>query len=282
MAPTETVPKEFRCAATGKALYMPVITTEGIAYSYQALFEMFMRSEAAPICLVTKTPMHFLPNVCVPLHHFMWDQYRTAMRARRTEDESAMWERFGIPMPALSTTPDDDGDEGFLDEFQCAVSGELAYEPCALSSGSIVSAYCVPQSGFKKDPDRLVACALYNQVPKKSITLEAMIRDKFPKEYSQRANELAKQGIMAKKIESTPYTPDPTEYVHLGIGCDGCGIWPVRGTAWEDANCPESIGFHLCNPCYQLGYHRRVITGRFNQTHMPKHKMVEMRCAELA
>merc|ERR1712232_1466933 len=187
-----------------------------------------------------------------------------------------MGEVFGNAMPQLATAPDDEGDEGFLEEFQCVVSGELAYEPCALSSGSIVSAYCIPEGGFKKDPDRLIACALHQQVPKRSTTLEAMIRDKFPQEYSQRANDLAEEGIQPKNVEQTELFTDPEEYVHIGLGCDGCGMFPIRGTAWEDKNCPEVVGFHLCDKCYKLGYHRRVITGKFNQTHMPKNRMVEV------
>jgi len=277
MAPkggSENVPKEFRCAATGKALYLPVITTDGIAYSYAALFEMFMQAEGQPICKVTKEIINFFPAVCQPLHHFMWDQYRSSMRSRRTEEEAAMWEKFGIGLPNITTAPEDEGDEGFLEEFECVVSGEMAYEPCALSSGSIVSAYCVPEDGFKKDPNRLIACALYGQAPKKSATLEAMIRDKFPKEYSQRASELAKAGIMTKKRESKPLDFDPQSYIHMGLGCDGCGIWPIRGRAWTSTQCPESVGFHLCEDCYTYGYNKRVITGRFNQSHMPNHKMV--------
>lgn len=29
-----------------------------------------------------------------------------------------------------------DGDAGLLEELECVVSGELAYEPCVLSSGT--------------------------------------------------------------------------------------------------------------------------------------------------
>mmetsp|Transcript_54401 Transcript_54401/g.122360 ORF Transcript_54401/g.122360 Transcript_54401/m.122360 type:complete len:288 (-) Transcript_54401:133-996(-) len=278
--PAETIPKEFRCAATGKALYMPVITTDGIAYSYAALFEMFMApQDGMPICKVTQEPIRFFPGVCLPLHHFMLSEYRTSMRGRKQQDEADMFEKFGLPMPSVTDEPEEEGDAGFLEEFECAVSSELAYEPCALSSGTIVSAYVVPEAGFKKDPDRLVACALHGQAPKKSATLEAMIKAKFPREYSQRANDLAKQGIQAtgKNATGTYNQFDPDSHVFWGCGCDGCGMWPIVGSAWEDADCPDRTGFHLCDGCYKFGYHRRVITGKFNQNHMPKHVMKEMR-----
>jgi len=274
----ETIPKEFRCAATGKALYMPVITTEGVAYSYAALFEMFMTAQGLPLCKATEEPIRFFPGVCLPLHHFMMSEFRTSMRGRKQQDEADMFEKFGLSMPNVSEAPDDEGDEGVLEEFQCVVSGELAYEPCALSSGSIVSAYCVPEGGFKKDPDRLVACALHGQAPRKCLALEAMIKAKFPKEYAQRANELAKQGVQTtgKYATGTYNQFEPDSYIFWGIGCDGCGLWPIVGKAWYDADCPDKVGFHLCDPCYKFGYHRRVITGKFNQNHMPKHTMKEM------
>merc|ERR1712137_1318033 len=104
-----------------------------------------------------------------------------------------MQEKFGFPLPGVSEAPEEDGDGGFLEEFQCAVSRELAYEPCCLSSGTIVSAYCIPEKGFVKDPDRLTACALHNQAPKKSAALEFVIKDKFPQEYAQRAMTLPRK-----------------------------------------------------------------------------------------
>mmetsp|Transcript_14323 Transcript_14323/g.36591 ORF Transcript_14323/g.36591 Transcript_14323/m.36591 type:complete len:285 (-) Transcript_14323:76-930(-) len=273
------VPKEFRCASTGKALYMPVVTLQGVAYSYVALFEMLASPKGGVAkCKVTQEPIYFLPAVCLPLHHFLMAEYKQTMKGRARQDEADMQEKFGKQLPAVSDAPDDDTDEGHEEALECVVSHELVYEPCVLSSGSLVSAYCIPEGGFKKDPDRLVACALHNQAPKKCVALETMIKTQFPQLYSQRAMDLAKQGIQpnGKHAKGTCKEFDPSDYVFWGLGCDGCGIWPVRGSAWEDADCPESTGYHLCGACYEVGYHRRSITGRLKQTHLPKHKMVEM------
>lgn len=256
---------------------MPVITTEGVAYSFAALFEMFMSAQGGlPLCKATQEPIRFFPGVCLPLHYFMMSEFRTSMRGRKQQDEADMFEKFGLPMPAHAEAPEDESDGGWMELFQCVVSEELVYEPCALSSGSIVSAYSVPEGGFKKDPDRLVACALHGQAPKNCLALEAMIKTKFPKEYGQRANDLAKQGIQATAKHATgsynQFAQD--EYIYWGLGCDGCGLWPIVGKAWTDADCPDKAGFHLCDSCYKFGYHRRVITGKFNQNHMPKNQMV--------
>ncbi|CAJ1431408.1 unnamed protein product [Effrenium voratum] len=212
---------------------------------------------------------HLLPPVRARLHHFMLDIYKKDLKGRKAIEESIL-AAFNLKAPVVSEAPDEEGDEGFLEEFSCPVSGELAVSPCCLSSGTIVSAHCVPRGGFKKDPNRLVACGLHGQAPIKSEVLELMIRTKFPSQY---------KALEAKKA-SVELVPQPTcgdfaadEHVHLGLGCDGCGLWPIRGAAYEDVDCRSSTGFHLCQACYDLGYHKRVLGGRFNQGHMPKNSM---------
>jgi hypothetical protein len=208
----------------------------------------------------------------------MMDEFKNAMKSRQQQDQADMWEKFGLQMPQVSNAPDEDGDDGFLEDFECAVSKELAYEPCCLSSGTIVSAFAIPEQGFKKDPDRLVACALHGQKPKKCDVLEAMIKAKFPKEYSQRAADLAKEGIQAS-LENATGTCDAfpqDDFIYWGLGCDGCGIWPIRNMAWYDADIKDKTEFHLCDACMKFGYNKRTITGKFNQQRMPKNKMLEV------
>ena len=38
-------------------------------------------------------------------------------------------------------------------------------------------------------------------------------------------------------------------YVHFGVGCDGCGEYPISGRAYRCTECPEEIGFDLCEAC---------------------------------
>lgn len=271
---SQKIPAPFRCAKTGDLLYMPVITTDGIQYSYFALFDMFMKAQNQPICVVTQNPIDFFPGVCVALHHYLYDEFKGDTRARGQEDTRLLQEKYGLDMPDISQRPDDDSDEGFMEEMFCIIDNELAYEPCCLSSGSIVSAHNIPEAGFRKDPDRLVACALHYQKPKKSATLEAMIKDRFPRDYADRGREVPPAPTFTDEDRMIKHDPDAE--VHIGVGCDGCGIWPIRGPAWVDEDCPENVGFQLCNACYELGYHRRVLTGRFNQTHKPNNRMVPL------
>lgn len=275
MAPSDPWPDEFRCAATGKLLYLPVITLHGVAYSYVALFEMFTKAQGLPICKVTKEPIYFLPSVCLPLHHHLLAEYKGPMKGRRQQDELEMTEKFGLPLPNVSEAPEEEGDAGFLEEFQCVVSKELAYEPCALSSGSIVSAYCVPKGGFNKDPDRLVACALHGQAPRRSEALETMIKMRFSVEYAERGMTLASEGLVGDDhADGSCKDFSSDDNIHWGLGCDGCGLWPIRGEAWFDVDCRDKAGFHLCAACYGFGFHKRVLTGKLMQGHLPKHRML--------
>ena len=69
------------------------------------------------------------------------------------------------------------------------------------------------------------------------------------------------------------------QYVHFGVGCDGCGVFPIVGQRWKCDDCSEEIGFDLCGDCYDCGVHKRegkVTVGRFNQQHRPDHNMILM------
>jgi len=272
MVTNSMFPRELCCAKTEDLLCMPVITGDGIAYSYLSLFDMFMESRGIPTCVVTQEPIVFFPGVCVALHHYLWDKYKVDSKSRGGRDGKALLEQSGLLLPSLSERPDDDSQEGFKQEMHCAVGDELAFEPCCLSSGSIVSAHNIPENGFKKDPDRFFACALHGQMPRKSPALEYMIKDMFPTEYA----ELAREVPPAKALTRVQREPTSDQHLHIGLGCDGCGMWPILGKAWYDEDCPERVGYHLCDGCYTFGVHKRVLTGRFNQTHLPKSRMAEV------
>lgn len=215
--------------------------------------------------VVAGEPTAFFPYVCVALHHY------SDLKGRKSIEESIL-ARYGMNVPMVTESPEEEGDEGFMEEFSCAVSGELAYEPCCLSSGTIVSARNIPRGGFKKDPNRLIACALHGQAPKPSKVLALMIRTKFPSEYKAAETKANSSGVeMIQQPVFREFAVDAQ--VHFGLGCDGCGLWPIRGPAYEDVDIRSSVGFHVCEPCYQLGYQKRCLGGRFNQGHMPMNTM---------
>lgn len=282
MAPPEEddVPDEFLCAATGRPLYMPVVTTHGVSYSYAALFGMFMEAKGLPTCFVTGATISFFPSVCLPLHHYLMDQYKPVMKVRRQQDQKELVESFGFDMPRVEEAPDAAVNHTLRDEVECSVVEGLAYAPCVLSSGTIVSACAVPEAGFDRDPDVTVGCALYGQRPRPSPALEKLMLLAYGEEYKARALQLLKGAYqISGRFADGSWAEDlvsPCAHVFWGYGCDGCGIWPIRDEAWEDAQCGGKPGFHVCGRCYKLGFHRRVVTGKFNQDRLPRNQMVKM------
>ena len=65
---------------------------------------------------------------------------------------------------------------------------------------------------------------------------------------------------------------DESPYVHFGVGCDGCGAFPIRGAAFRCLDCPDAVGFDLCAECRGSSL---VVTGRFDQGHTSNHRVVE-------
>ena len=80
---------------------------------------------------------------------------------------------------------------------------------------------------------------------------------------------------------------NPLTFTHLGVGCDVCGVYPIRGRRYHCKDCPreQGGGFDMCQACYELDdadvageidIGGAVIRGRFNQTHRPGHQMQEV------
>lgn len=87
----------------------------------------------------------------------------------------------------------------------------------------------------------------------------------------QRASQGDWQG---KNFEPPAASAGPLGFVHFGRGCDGCGSFPIVGACWHCLDCPEQIGYDLCGTCKDSA--RPLSAGRFNQHHLPDHRMEEV------
>ena len=88
---------------------------------------------------------------------------------------------------------------------------------------------------------------------------------------------LVHSGNQARRVRVRPENLKPLTfpYIHFGVGCDGCGEFPIEGRRFRCADCSEAIGFDVCGACYDRGVHLRSDSGRFNQQHTPEHAMQE-------
>ncbi|KAK6937653.1 Zinc finger, ZZ-type [Dillenia turbinata] len=57
--------------------------------------------------------------------------------------------------------------------------------------------------------------------------------------------------------------------IHINVGCDSCGMYPIIGERFRCKDCVEKIGYDLCGDCYKTS---SKLPGRFNQQHTPDHK----------
>ncbi|GAB4817673.1 hypothetical protein N2152v2_004719 [Parachlorella kessleri] len=79
------------------------------------------------------------------------------------------------------------------------------------------------------------------------------------------------QSAVAQRLEENLRSLTGDKYVHHGVGCDVCGVYPIQGRRYRCRDCPESVGFDLCGSCWDKGVPPSV--GRFNQRHTASHHM---------
>ena len=95
-------------------------------------------------------------------------------------------------------------------------------------------------------------------------------------EAAESSSTIAIKGENLRRTEVS--STDNDNFVHYGVGCDGCGIYPISGRRYKCIDCSEEIGFDLCGDCFDAGVHKkdRDRAGRFNQQHRPEHYMGEV------
>ena len=59
------------------------------------------------------------------------------------------------------------------------------------------------------------------------------------------------------------------------LGCDRCGESPITGRCFKCLDCPDAVGYDLCDECHALPVGADEGPGRFGQHHTPDHRMEE-------
>ncbi|KAL5702693.1 hypothetical protein ACHQM5_027873 [Ranunculus cassubicifolius] len=165
----------------------------------------------------------------------------------------------------------------------CAACKQLLFQPAVLNCGHV---YC--QSCISTIVDEALRCQVCQSLhPKGRLKvcreLDHLLEKKFPEEYAQRKEALQPihdqqeldgredQKKFAAAVDLNPLLsigPHAIK-VHMGVGCDYCGMYPIHGNRYKCKDCVEDIGFDLCGDCYNTS---SKLPGRFNQQHTPEHK----------
>ncbi|XP_059632184.1 E3 ubiquitin-protein ligase PRT1-like [Cornus florida] len=181
-------------------------------------------------------------------------------------------------------------DQVLITDLLCVICKQLLYRPTVLNCGH---AYC--ETCIINIDGEVCRCQICPSVhpygfPKVCLVLEHILEEQFSEEYAARKEAVLKQADCQYGSPTTCSTQAqqhavrtssmPTNIysswwsgqgpkVHIGIGCDFCGMCPIIGERYKCKDCVEKIGFDLCEGCYNAS---SKLTGRFNQQHTSEHK----------
>ncbi|KAL7177349.1 hypothetical protein ACSBR2_030661 [Camellia fascicularis] len=181
----------------------------------------------------------------------------------------------------------------FIADFLCAICKKLLYRPVVLNCGHVYCETCIISPDDKVPVCQVCLSAHPNGNPKVCLVLKHFLEEQFSEQYALRKEAASKQSASqngsppalsgstkARKNAAWLSTLPTTDYrsmlssegpkVHVGVGCDYCGVCPIIGERYRCKDCKERIGFDLCEGCYNSS---SKLPGRFNQQHTPDHKL---------
>ncbi|XP_050207061.1 E3 ubiquitin-protein ligase PRT1 [Mercurialis annua] len=170
-----------------------------------------------------------------------------------------------------------------ISDAQCNACKQLLFRPVFLNCGHGYCESCISCN------DGMLRCQVCHSLhptdfPKVSLELDHFLEEQFSRDYAMRRdgvqlsnikmeNPTSFSAIASKKGFSVVHSKLNGELsrskIHIGVGCDFCGMYPVTGDRYRCKDCVEEIGFDLCEDCYNT---RSKRPGRFNQKHTPEHK----------
>ncbi|KAF7845546.1 E3 ubiquitin-protein ligase PRT1-like isoform X1 [Senna tora] len=167
-------------------------------------------------------------------------------------------------------------------DVTCEACQQLLFHPVVLNCGHV---YC--ESCILNLADEMLRCQICQSphprgFPKVCLELDHFLEEQFPEEYAKQRDAVQLRHIKDKlespsscsldndkKGQSIAWWSDPHSKVHIGVGCDFCGMYPIVGDRYRCKDCKEKIGFDLCGDCYKS---RSKLPGRFNQQHTSEHQ----------
>ncbi|XP_013622701.1 PREDICTED: E3 ubiquitin-protein ligase PRT1-like [Brassica oleracea var. oleracea] len=175
------------------------------------------------------------------------------------------------------------------DDLLCSACKELLVRPVVLNCGHVYCEGCVVDMFQEGEKIKCQECHISDPrgFPKVCLVLEQLLEENYPEEYNSRRSGIQKSIAHTSKrnIQSShkegpslsgennndlPWWANPASNVHIGAGCDCCGVYPIIGDRYRCKDCKEEIGYDLCKDCYETP---SKVPGRFNQQHTPEHRL---------
>ncbi|KAA8548427.1 hypothetical protein F0562_000111 [Nyssa sinensis] len=177
-----------------------------------------------------------------------------------------------------------------INDLLCAICKKLLCRPVVLNCGHAYCEACIINPGNEICRCQICHSVHPNGFPKVCLVIENFLEEQFSEEYIARKEAVLKQADSqygssskcstqaqqhAAKSSSIPtdvyssWLSGQGPNVHIGVGCDYCGMCPIVGERYKCKDCVEQIGFDLCEGCYNSS---SKLPGRFNQQHTPEHE----------
>ncbi|CAN8270556.1 unnamed protein product [Cochlearia groenlandica] len=176
------------------------------------------------------------------------------------------------------------------DDLLCSACKKLLASPGVLNCGHVYCQGCVVDMAEEREKIKCLECNVCHPrgFPKVCLVLEQFLEESFPEEYNTRRSKIQKtlaktsnRSLQSVHKEGTsisvnnnnndlPWQANPRSYVHIGVGCDSCGAYPIVGDRYVCKDCKDKMGYDLCKDCYERPL---KVPGRFNQQHTRDHRL---------
>uniref|UniRef100_A0A804U8N4 E3 ubiquitin-protein ligase PRT1 n=1 Tax=Zea mays TaxID=4577 RepID=A0A804U8N4_MAIZE len=199
-------------------------------------------------------------------------------KENRNEDSKA---RPPQEVPLNDSVPDEHLKKIKLEDVSCPLCMEMLYQPAVLNCGHVYCVSCL--SSLNEETLKCHVCGSLHpgDFPNVCLDLDHFLEEYFPAEYELRGQkvqfkkdqcnrETSSSGTSGRKGSTRALHAEDPSNIHIGVGCDSCGVYPIRGKRYKCQDCTELIGFDLCEACYNSS---SKLPGRFNQRHTPNHRM---------
>ncbi|PAN07107.1 hypothetical protein PAHAL_1G311300 [Panicum hallii] len=176
-----------------------------------------------------------------------------------------------------------------LEDVSCPLCKEMLYQPAVLNCGHVYCVSCLPSLNEEALKCHVCGSLHPGDFPNVCLDLDHFLEEYFPVAYESRGQKIqSKKGECNREGSSSgassaegsskahrdeDISKDISNYIsniHIGVGCDSCGAYPIRGKRYKCKDCTELVGFDLCEACYNSS---SKLPGRFNQKHTPDHRM---------
>ncbi|KAL3647641.1 hypothetical protein CASFOL_008609 [Castilleja foliolosa] len=191
-----------------------------------------------------------------------------------------------------------------VEDVLCGSCKGMLFRPIVLNCGHAYCICCIDGKTNEMFECEICQSLHPGDIPKVCLEFDHFLEEQFPKEYELRRStfQMKQEQLSSETTPSTCFSgsseaskesfhfsfssgdePLPGPYnvsskVHIGVGCDSCGMYPIIGDRYRCKDCLEQIGYDLCQDCYTSS---SKLAGRFNQQHTSNHQFEIVRLGSM-